>query len=848
MHVDIAPRRLAAVPGQPADVLVTLANTSDVIVGCSLRVLGADPSWVVIENPEPRLFPEQTALIRLQVTLPEDTPSGERRIVLQVRDLTDASRLAIEDIVLDVPAQPRLSTMIEPVTVTAGRSAVFHVTLANEGNNRQSGTIRAVDPEARLSFFGVPAAVDLEPGASISLPVRAKGRRRWFGDHRLRPFEVQVIETEPEMTTPVPPAQAVFVQRPVITRGLSSLVGLLLALTVFAVVIVAALGSVVHRSTADRDLALEVAQARDRAATTGKGAIGGVVLDLSSGTPVSAMSVAAFPADDTTTALSTVATDATGEFSLRGLPAGSYVLRVQGAGYTDVWYPAAAAAGDATQVEVTDDRAATGLIAVVGGTPATLGGTVTGDDVGGAVLQVQLPLNDDNTLLTTDAGQRLGAPAADDSQPSTDPAQGIPAGAVVATVPIGSDGSFKATGLPSPAVYDLVVTKSGYATTVQRLDVSAGEERDAIQLALQVGDGTVSGTVLSLGGRIGGASITATSGQTTVETVSLTQDDVGSFVLRNLPTPGSYTLTATADGYASASVSVSLSEGQNLTGLSLVLGTDTAALSGRVSVKGGSAAGVAVTVSDGSLTLKTVTQSSPAGAWRVSGLRVPSTYTVTFSRAGLESQVLSVSVDGFGKVTAGAPDAASINTTMRASTASLSGVVRQAAGGSTTTRVGNVTVTVSSGSVQRVVTTQSTPAGEVGYYVVDGLPPGTYTVTFTRPGTSASSTIVTLDAGESRTLSPVLIAPASISGQVTGSSSLSGLTVNLYRASDYGTAAAPAASTTTDTGGVYSFTQVSAPEHYIIEVRTTPGGTVLATTAPFKVAASEVVVKDISVG
>lgn len=846
MHLDIAPRRIAAVPGQPADVLVTLANTSGVIVGCSLRVLGADPSWVVIEDPEPRLFPEQTAVIRLQITLPEDTPAGERRIVLQVRDLTDASRLAIEDIVLDVPAQPRLTALIEPVTVTAGRSALFHVTVANEGNNRQRGTVRVVDPEAKLTVVGVPVTVDLEPGASTSLPVRVKGRRRLLGDHRLRPFEVRVTDAEPEMATPVPPTQAVFVQRPIITRGLASLAGLLVALTVFAVVIVAALGSVVHRSTADRDLALEVAQARQGGATTGKGEIGGTVLDLSSGAPVAAMSVAAFAADDTTTALGTVATDTTGAFSLRGLPAGSYVLRVQGAGYSDVWYPAAAAPGDATQVEVTDDRAATGLVAVVGGTPAALEGTVTGDDVGGAVLQVQLPLSADNTLLQTADTQRISAPG--ETSGTTDSgAGGIPAGAVVATVPIGSDGSFKATGLPSPAIYDLVVTKSGYATTVQRVDVAAGEERDAVKLALQVGDGTVSGAVSSLNGPIGGATITATSGQTTVETVSLTQDDVGSFVLRNLPTPGSYTLTASADGYASASVSVSLGEGQDLTGLSLVLGTDTATLSGKVTVKGGSAAGVAVTVSDGSLTLKTVTQSSPVGAWRVSGLRVPSTYTVTFSRAGLESQVLSVAVDGFGKVTAGAPDAASVDTTMRASTASLSGVVRQA-GGTTTSRVGNVTVTVSSGSVQRVVTTQSTPAGQVGYYVVDGLPPGTYTVTFTRPGTSASSTIVTLDAGESRTLSPVLIAPASISGQLTGASSVSGLTVNLYRATDYGTAAAPAATTTTDASGAYSFAQVGAPEHYIIEVRSTPGGSILATTAPFKVAASQVVVKNVDVG
>lgn len=837
MHVDIAPRRIVMAPGHPAEVVISLSNDSELIVGCSLQVLGADPSWIAWENSEPRLFPHETTAVRLWVTLPDQMAAGDRRIVIQVRDLTDASKLAIEDLVLEIPAEPHLVTAVDPVTVTAGRSAHFQVIVTNEGNGVQRGRLVPVDPEAKLRFTIESADVELPPGASVTVPVKAKGRRKLLGDHRLRPFELHVVDADPAPTMVLPPTQAVFVQRPVFTRGLTSLFGLLLTLSVFAVVIVLALGSVVQRSTADRDLALQVAQARDGGATTGSSEMGGTVLDLSTGLPAPAMSVAAFAADDTATALKTVATDSAGTFALAGLPAGSYLLRIQGAGYSDVWYPAAPAPGDAQQVEVSGDKPAANLVAVVGGAPAVLSGTVTGDDVSAATLLVQLPLQDGVPVLEASVDQQ--EPVGDD---------GVPEGAVVATIPIGSAGEFEAGGLPSPAVYDLVVRKTGYATTVQRVDVAAGETRKNVNLALRVGDGTVSGQVSGLDGPIGGATITATSGQVSVETVSLTQDEVGSFVLRNLPTPGNYTLTASADGYASASVAVSLAEAQTLTGLSLVLGTDTASLAGKVRVDGAAASGVAVTVSDGSLTLSTVTQSTPAGAWQVTGLRVPSTYTVTFSRAGLESQVMSVIVDGFGKVTAGAPNARSVNATLRLATASLSGVVRQSSDGASPERVRNATVTISSGGTQRVVTTQSSPASDAGYYRVDGLTPGTYTVTFTRPGTSPSSEIVKIGAGESRTLNVVLIAPARIKGRAIGSTETAGLTVNLYLAGQYGTASAPVATTTTDGDGAYAFAEVAAPENYIIEMRTSQGGSVRGTTPVFSLAASQAITKDVNVG
>ena len=83
------------------------------------------------------------------------------------------------------------------------------------------------------------------------------------------------------------------------------------------------------------------------------------------------------------------------------------------------------------------------------------------------------------------------------------------------------------------------------------------------------------------------------------------------------------------------------------------------------------------------------------------------------------------------------------------------------------------------------------------------------------------------------------MAPASIQGQVTSpqGDGSGGLTVRLFDAEAYGTAASPVATTTTSSSGHYEFEDVDAPAHYIVEVLR--GSTTVATSAPVTLTASE---------
>jgi hypothetical protein len=381
-------------------------------------------------------------------------------------------------------------------------------------------------------------------------------------------------------------------------------------------------------------------------------------------------------------------------------------------------------------------------------------------------------------------------------------------------------------------VYVIEVSKPGYATSTQRIDVGAGEERGDLTIALRKGDGLISGTVNSSAGPLGKVTLTATSGQSSVTTVSLDgASDKGRFTLRGLPTPALFTVVATADGYASQTLTLSLGAGQQLTGVSITLGRSSGGLSGKVSLAadGSPGSGVGVTVTDGRQTIRTATRSSGdgVGTWSVTGLALPGTYTVTFERSDLASHTLSVSLDAAGAITpssqGGGVSATGISVTLHSATAQVHGVVRQVQAAGAAAPVGEATVTLSSGTRTYAVTTASLPAGSVGRYSVQGIPPGTYTVSVTIGGTSPTSTILTLAAGDDRDYSPRLAAAASISGvvQTSGTPVGPGWVVELYRVGGYPSTVYR--TTTTRTGGTFDFSNVDAPETYVVQVRPTRG-------------------------
>lgn len=868
MRVTVSPQRVELAEDAPFTVSVHIVNTGDLIGGYHLRVLGADPSWVRLETENLSLFPDTSQTVHATISIPRGLSAGDRRIAVQVRELTPPQAISVVEVDVLVPSRKALRLALSPMTVICGSTGRFGLVLENTGNIVVNARPVGLDPEEKIQFTFSPPVVTLAPGEHAITDLRTKAKRRWFGTPVVRTFGLGIVP-EPDLNSPdaespwvvpgphpaagaivpVPPkidplATGSMLQKARLARGVISLLSLLLAVTVFAIVITIALSRLVGVSAADRDLAIQVAAARQSNSSTGTSLLGGTAKQLTDGSPAAGVAVELFDATSLTSPLTSTATDNKGKWTIPSLPAGSYKLRFRGAGFAEIWYPKALTGADAQAISLAAGQQLTNLDITLGGLPATVSGTVVGTDVAAAVLTVSVPAADlprggapppTKLALTTAAPvPPAGSPAlAQTTAPpptkasTTAPPDSANGGAVVQTVPIGADGTFTVSGLPSPAVYDLTVSKPGFATATQRIDLGGGEDRTGVQLRLRTGDGLISGTITGPNGPLSGAVVTATTGKTTVTTVSLTQGAVGTFTLRGLVTPGTYTVSVTKDNFTTVSSTLTLSAGQKLTGVQLAMAKSSGSLSGTVTLLPANtpAPGVAVVVTSGATTVSTVTQSTgTVGAWTVAGLPIPGAYTVTFSRADLQSQTVAVSLDATGKMTGGSAPGGGIAVGMTSASAIINGTVTQRAANGSTQKVGEAVITLSSGTDTYTVTSASLPSSNLGHYEITGIAPGTYTLSANRPGTSPTSVIITLTAGQVLQYDPVMIQPASISGKVIdrGGGPVAGLEVDLYQAALY--PATVYRTTTTGPDGSYSFPDVDAPQAYVAEVRSPTAG------------------------
>jgi hypothetical protein len=860
MRVEVEPRRATVAPGRPTILTVRVVNTGTVISGHRVRILGVDPKWVHLDLDQLSLFPDAAGVAVLSITLPPGIPAGLRHVGVEVQELTPPGDRQVIEVELTVPAELGLKVELDPASVAGGRGTSVGVLVDNTGNSDVDIDLTGSDEEAQVTFLFKPAMATLAPGERTLATVALRAKRPLFGSPKVRSFKIHVGPAQPPVS-----AFGTWVQKPLLSRGAIALIGLVVAISVFALVLTLSLGKVVGNSNADRDLALQVAQANQAgSAGGGSGSIKGTVTLLTSGMGVSGVTVEIFNASNTASPLASTATIATGGYQFQGLGPGTYKIRFSGAGFTQLWYPASLTADNAMPIALTAGQPPlTGIDVRLGGVPASLTGLVVGADPTGAMVALEVPAPSGTTA------QVSGSPATGQTQS----ASATPA--TVTTQTLDASGAFTLTQIPSPSIYDLVVSKQGFSTVTQEVDLGSGEQRKGLVITLRQGDGSITGQVNTATGPLGGATISASDGHTTASTVSLTQGTVGSFTLTNLPTPDTFTVIVSAPGFATQTVTVTLAAAQQLTGVSVTLATGSGSISGQASLTNGAPAdGVNVTVTNGQLSLQTVTLSTgKAGSYQVTGLPVPSTYTVTFARPDLASQTKAVTLDNLGTAAA-----TGVDVTMTSASAILSGVVLESPCAPTPTTppttsppttsppttpptatptttppttpsttmaptstsgfavkmaatqcpVGGVTVTLSSGTTSYQVTSASTTSASPGAYEFDNVQPGTYTVSFTRPGGEPTSSILTLAAGSQKTLSPLLAPAASIFGTVyqaaTGSTPITpaaGVEVRLFVATQY--PSGTPRTVLTDGGGNFLFNNVDAPQSYVVEFRFPPG-------------------------
>jgi hypothetical protein len=700
MRISLDRTEIDVRPGRTSRVTVELHNTGDLADMVSLSIDVPGSAWVVTAQPVIRVSRAETVFVIAEVHVGRDVAAGVHDAVLWARSAIDPERSVATRLRLTVEPVPSVRLVVSPSAVEARSSVSTTGTVTNTGNTPLSLAISTRDPAGLVRCTVSPSTVSLPVGASAELAVALDVPQRRVGTVTRRLVGIQVTGTSPvgEIAT----EEFITVRhRPLIARAIARATLIGLVMVVAAIVATVAIGgSRQETKTPAQGFVVGVTD------TAPAGSLLGRVVSTLDRRPVVRSSVVALRdvGDGTAVAYGAAATDGDGAFSFDNLPGGTYRLTVTAVGFVEVVSePVVVVPG--TELEIDDivmsGAAADLVIDLVFDDPDALGSAP------GALVDIVTVEDRDATASTT--------------------------------VTVGGDGTAVARfdELPSPSTQRVTITADGHVTRVVDIAVGPGASERPPTVAVTAESASISGRVIDTAAiPLGGITVRATSGPVVVTTTS---DSVtGSYVLSGLRAPRTYVVEFSAEGYASQSRAVDVGAGAVLDDVNGSLIGSAGSVSGKVQAADGTPIGSArVTVRGAGSVTTTATLTSVGagggpGSYRVAGLAVPGTYTVT------------VTADGYLPVTESVSFVvASVDTeldvVMTPSTGRVVGTVR--ADG---TALAGATVRLDDGRSTRSAVSASSPAGA---FTFTGLAPGSYTLSVTAIGYAEHIMLLDVEAG-----------------------------------------------------------------------------------------------------
>jgi hypothetical protein len=354
---------------------------------------------------------------------------------------------------------------------------------------------------------------------------------------------------------------------------------------------------------------------------------------------------------------------------------------------------------------------------------------------------------------------------------------------------VGQIGTWSLAGLSTPNTYTLTATLRGFGTEVLQLPFDPGQQRSGIGITMTPGVGTISGHITAGADPLGAVTITASAGDLSRSTTSLTEGDAGAYLLPQLKIPGSYTMSVSAPGFVTQTRQLDLAGNAESVDFDLVRTTST--IVGLVtSNTNGPLPGVGITISKGELAFTSSTAVAPsAGTFRVEDVP-PGEYLITFSRYdhGSTSQLVTLAA---GEVR----DLGTIMMTFQPRAAlAQTGRLVVPVFDSGTTAIGGATVQVLAVSDNSIVFTSTDATGTQNTFAFDNVPIGTYAVRVTRPGYRTALRRVTIGLSEKQVeihmlqlgqVSGIMVSSANASLQ------LKGYELKIYRLNSDGSRVTP---------------------------------------------------------
>jgi hypothetical protein len=709
VRVELLTPRVEARPGSSCRVELEVFNTGEVIDSVTSRVL--DHPFTSAQSPTTlALFPESGDRLTVEFTVPDDFAAGSHAVPIEVASTFQHDDVAVATLNLEVTPVVSATLALTPSEITAGKKAKFAVEVTNDGNVPLDLTLTGNDHERVLRFRFEPLFVHVVPGETVHASGLAVGKRPFFGSTATRNTTVLAWGNGLELQV-----AGRFNQKPRIPRGVLTFLALAGVVCIWAAVIMFGARLVLDKpaikKTVPESFLLMGATDVDLIASAVAGSLGGAVTS-DSGAPIERITVEAWriKEDGSSVLEGSAATIEDGTWVLATVKPGTYHLKFTAPGFVDTWYPAASSEAGALDVRVRPVAATEDLAVTLIGEPGSINGAVVAGET--AILDAEIKVFQ---VVDEAVGDQVGPSIFAD---------------VVA-------GTFTVPNLPTPATYELSVNLIGFDPQTMRVELTGGEDEVVNTMNLAAGVGTMSGTVIGPDGALGGVEVLLSGGGQELSVVTPTDGEIGVWTFADLPTPATYLLTFTAEGFGTQTIAIDLAAGQTRDAVVISMLEGTGRVSGLVTDADGNPLGgvtVAVTGAVDPLTTTTLT-TGDVGRYVLTGLPTPGRYTLTFSLEGYSPVTVGVSLaDG------GSDDG--VDAMLQRSTSSIIGTVTGPDG-----PVSGAEIGITDGSEVRTTVTADDPAGG---YRFDGIPAGRYTLTISAPGLRTHTVLVSVSRGETR--------------------------------------------------------------------------------------------------
>ena len=707
MRADLLTPVVDVAPGAPVYLELEVLNNGTIIDEVTCDLPGLQPGDFTQSPSSLRLFPGEHGRVELLVNVPAGLRAGEHAQAVKVQGMASGdvvereARLAVKPFV-----KPQLC--VTPLVRSGGRRGWFTVEVTNRGNVDLDLTVSATDTNQLLKVKVDATRMLVPAGQTAHTDLAVGRRRRFFGAPVLHPVQVQVEQLPHVLDTEVQ-----FRQKPLIPSGALTAAALVLIIALWALAVMfgvkAAMSTPPPKKLVPAGFEKGVDPSTLDVALVGS-PVSGKALNAVTGQPLPRLTVELFDAKGRLVAATSSGDD--GGWAVPSVLPGAYTVRFRGEGFPDLWYPTATDASGAQPLKVKAGEPLTAIDATLGGKGGGLDGLVVAGDASGGAVTVTVEAVD------ADDAHRDGFPR---------------------TISASAGTAFHVADLPSPATYRVRVAAGGFQSQEVQQLVPAGATVQLNTVRLVAAAGVLGGSVVdSAGTPLGDVAVSTKVDGKDAKALTPTSGTVGQFRLDGLPTPGTYVLSFAKKGYGTEVVAVRLEAGQERSDVNVTLVAATGTVTGVVRRADGSGiGGVQVAVLGGPTEITTTTfTSGTVGAYRLSGLDLPGTYTISFSADGFVGRTMQVSVAKDRTDVAG-------DIALTPSQGGIAGLVLAP----NSEPVGAATIEVSDGVNVRSTVTATTPTDAVGTFSLPDVAPGSYTVTVKASGYRDQTLLVRVEAG-----------------------------------------------------------------------------------------------------